>query len=457
MSVKEEVFAKKSVKEEVFAKIDEKRDEIIEFVRSLIKTESVNPAHNENYNERECQKIIKDRLVAMNKLTIDEFDVELEKLEAYRDLPGFVSGFTDKIPWENRPNVIACLPGQKPQNGRSLILTGHSDVVAADNVSDWKFPPFDAVIDEGVLYGRGSVDMLSGLGAMVMALESIVESKVELNGDLWLASCVGEEAGGTGFLAIADYISKNNIEIDAGIMGEPTDLDLSLLCRGIIWGDLIIPGRTGHLEVTQPHWTEGGAVDAIQKARYIMNAIDEFNQDWLTRPDKNHPLLTETNQVKIALIEGGHARSSYADYCKLSFNIQVLPHESDENGLGSSSRKEFEDFIKRVADADPWLRENPPKINWVLEADCSEVPEDHPFVDVFKNASKDLRPELKTFGNGFHTDTGWLDRLGKIPTVNFGPGNPMLAHTTNENCKVEDIITATKMIAATCIDWCNKE
>lgn len=446
-----------STKEEVFAKIDEKSNEIIEFVRSIIKTHPVNPAHNDQYNERECQKIIKDRLVAIKNLNIDEFDVQLDKLESYRDLPGYVSGFTDELPWENRHNIVACLPGRKPQNGRSLILTGHSDVVAADNVSDWKHPPFDAVIEEGLLYGRGSVDMLSGLGAMVMALESIVEAGVEINGDLWLASAVGEEAGGTGFLAIADYLNKNKIDIDAGIMGEPTDLDLSLLCRGIIWGDLIITGRTGHLEVTQPHWSENGAVDAIQKARYIMNAIDELNQDWSTRPDKNHPLLTETNEVKVSMIEAGHARSSYAEYCKLAFNIQVLPQESDENGLGTDSRKEFESFIKKVADSDPWLRENPPQINWVLEADCSEVPEDHPFVDVFKNASRDLRSDIRTFGSGFHTDTGWLDRLGKIPTVNFGPGNQMLAHGTDEHCKVEDIITATKMIAATCIDWCNKE
>src|SRR5699024_8831291 len=312
------------------------------------------------------------------------------------------------------------------------------------------------VIEDNILFGRGSVDMLSGLGSMLMALESIVEAGVNLDGDLWFSSSVGEEAGGTGFLATADYINKNNLNIDAGIMGEPTDLNLSLLCRGIIWADVIIEGRTGHLEVTQPHWSNGGAVDAIEKGRYVMNVIDELNKDWATRPDKNHPLMSESNQVKVALIEGGHHYSSYPDYCKLSINIQVLPHEANENGLGMGVRQEFEEFIKRIAESDDLLRENPPKINWALEADSAEVSENHPFVDVFKQSTNKFNPSMRTLGSGFHTDTGWLDRLGGIPTVNFGPGDQKLAHITNEHCDTDDIISATKMIAAACLDWCGE-
>ncbi|MBM7599045.1 acetylornithine deacetylase [Virgibacillus halotolerans] len=445
-----------SEKERLFARIDEKRDEIIEFIGTLIRTHPVNPAYSDEFDESNVQKIIKKRLKELKSVSISEFDVQLEELEEYRDMPGFTTGLTDKLPWEDRPNILAHLPGANTDKGRSFILTGHADVVAADNVSEWKYGPFDAVVQDNILYGRGSVDMLSGLGAMLMALESIVETGIELNGDLWFSSSVGEEAGGTGFLATADYIKKNDINIDAGIMGEPTDLDLSLLCRGILKGELIIEGRTGHLEVTQPHWSNGGAVDAIDKGRYVMNAIDELNKEWSTRPDKNHPLMTESNQIKIAMIEGGHQLSSYPDYCKLSFNIQVLPQESNENGLGDKVKREFETFIQRVAESDDWLREHPPKINWVSESNNAEVSEDHPFIDVFKKSANNLNPSMKTMGSGFHTDTGWLDKLGNIPTVNFGPGNQNLAHKTNEHCNVDDIITFTKIIAATCLDWCNK-
>ena len=233
-------------KEKLFAKIDEKENEIIEFVSSLIKEHPVNPAYSNEFDESNAQKIIKNKLNKLNNIDINEFDVNLDNLESYRDSPGFITDFTDKLSWKNRPNILACLPGKNPEKGKSLILTGHVDVVAADNVSEWKYAPCDGVIKDNLLYGRGSVDMLSGLGAMLMALETIAEADIELNGDLWFSSSVGEEAGGTGFLATADYINNNNIDIDAGIMGEPTNLDLSLLCRGILKGELIIEGRTGH-------------------------------------------------------------------------------------------------------------------------------------------------------------------------------------------------------------------
>ena len=84
-------------------------------------------------------------------------------------------------------------------------------------------------------------------------------------------------------------------------------------------------GRTGHLEEWQPHWTQGGPVDAIKKARYIMDQIDNLNEEWAKRPDKNHPLEKLPCQVKVAIIKGGHHRSSYPASCELSFNIQILP------------------------------------------------------------------------------------------------------------------------------------
>ncbi len=84
-----------------------------------------------------------------------------------------------------------------------------------------------------------------------------------------------------------------------------------------------------------------------------MDQIDNLNKEWALRPDKNHPLLRESCQVKVAIIEGGHHRSSFPGTCKISYNIQVLPHETDANGLGASTRAEFETFMQRICDADP--------------------------------------------------------------------------------------------------------
>ncbi len=440
----------------IYDYIDRHKDDLIGLLQECIRSKPVNPlyATQHGYNEAACEKIIMEKLETLG-VELYSFDVELDKLEEYRDMPGFITGYTDQIDFRNRPNIVAKLPGTDPEHGRSVLLIGHCDVVAADDTELWKHHPFAAEVEDGVLYGRGCVDELGGLVSQLIAIEAIIRTDSRPKGDIWFSSVVCEESGGTGVLAVADWLKKRGIRIDAGIMGEPTDLDISLLCRNITWGDMKIIGRTGHLEEWQPHWSEGGPVDAIKKARYIMDQIDRLNEEWSSRPDKNHPLEKLPCQVKVAMINGGHHRSSYPAVCELSFNIQILPHETNALGLGPGVRKEFEDFIARVSAADPWLSGHPPIIDWVCEADCSEVPKDHPFVKVFEKNAGTTRRESRLIGSGFHTDTGWLMRVPEIPVVNYGPGNPALAHSTNERCRVEDVVTCCKTVALTCLEWCN--
>lgn len=441
--------------ESVLQDIENHGDDTVDFLMRLIAARPVTPNYDVTgrCSERACSQLVGERIRNMGHEPVME-DVDLALLEPYRGLPGFVEGFTDEIDFSNRPNVMVKFPGRNPGKAKSLLLAGHLDVVAADNVDDWEVPPFQPEIRDGFVRGRGSVDMLGGFVAMLAAMEALQRAGAQLDADVWLAGIVGEEAGGTGGLYLADYLKRNGVRLDAGIMGEPTNLDLSLLCRDIQWADVIVRGRTGHLEVEQPHWSEGGPVDAIDKARLILGLVDELNREWARRPDKNHPLLGIPCQVKLAMIEGGHHRSSYPDHCRMSFNIQVLPGESDENGLGRASKEEFYAFMNRAFDADPWMREHRPEIVWVAEADCSEVSRDEPLVDRFIERMRAIHPAARVTGSEFHTDTGWFQRLNGIPMVNFGPGNPALAHMTNEKCPARDVIAAAKIIAAICLDWC---
>ena len=73
-----------------------------------------------------------------------------------------------------------------------------------------------------------------------------------------------------------------------------------------------------------------------------------------------------------------------------------------------------------------------------------------------KQASQ-VHSDIKLPGSGFHTDTGWFERLANVPIINFGPEDPSSAHFDNEKYKVEDITKATKIIALTCLDWCKTE
>ena len=105
--------------------------------------------------------------------------------------------------------------------------------------------------------------MKAGLTAAVAALEVLRDAGIRLRGDVILASVVDEEAGGMGTLALVD----RGYRADGAIIPEPTELYVAPLCRGIVWGRLTIPGRAGHIEMPQPHWRDGGAVDAIALGR----------------------------------------------------------------------------------------------------------------------------------------------------------------------------------------------
>nr|WP_234891512.1 MULTISPECIES: M20/M25/M40 family metallo-hydrolase [Rhizobium/Agrobacterium group] len=100
------------------------------------------------------------------------------------------------------------------------------------------------------------------------------------------------------------------------------------------------------------------------------------------------------------------------------------------------------------------MRAHPARIEWILDADCAEIPSDNPFVGIFQTAvnEADLSPVLSGFGA--HSDIGLPTGLGKTPTVNFGPGDPAQAHQPNERVSVRDLVDCTKAIALAVEKWC---
>ena len=113
--------------------------------------------------------------------------------------------------------------------------------------------------------------MKGGIAAMTLAAEVLAESGVELAGDLIVATNTDEESSGAGSSAIV----ARGIEADAGIVTEATGFDVWVACRGSEYGVVTVPGRPGHAEVFQRSWREGGAVNAIEKAVVVIEAMHD--------------------------------------------------------------------------------------------------------------------------------------------------------------------------------------
>jgi len=122
---------------------------------------------------------------------------------------GFETQILAKDP--NRPNLITRLAGQ----GRTspLLLYGHVDVVTTENQT-WKYPPFEARIAEGYLWGRGALDMKGGVAMMVSALLQAKAENLTPPGDVICAIVSDEEAGG---IYGARYLVENHPDLFKGI------------------------------------------------------------------------------------------------------------------------------------------------------------------------------------------------------------------------------------------------
>ena len=147
-------------------------DEALDFVRALIRIDSVNTGEPETIGDGETRAA---RLVQ-------------ERLED----AGIATTFVEPVP--GRGSIIARIEGSDPDAG-ALIVHAHLDVVPVD-ARDWTHDPFGGEIDGGLLYGRGAVDMKNFAGVILAAAREFARSGVRPRRDLIFAFLADEEAGG---------------------------------------------------------------------------------------------------------------------------------------------------------------------------------------------------------------------------------------------------------------------
>ena len=179
--------------------------------------------------------------------------------------------------WEGRPITVGTVRGQG--GGRSLIVNGHIDVVSPGDLERWTTPPFAADVRDGRIYGRGAVDMKGGVAAALFALRALADIGVRLRGDVIFEAVPDEETCAMGTVAAIE----RGYRADAGLVPEPTLLNLWIATRGLLHGSFVVPGRSAHAEVNQARWEDGGGVNAIERAVPLLASLGELSGEWRER------------------------------------------------------------------------------------------------------------------------------------------------------------------------------
>src|SRR4029079_19575102 len=139
-----------------------------------------------------------------------------------------------------RPNVVGTRRGRG--GGKSMILNAHIETVEPGDPAQWTVAPFLAEVRDDRLYGRGACDMKAGLVAELMALRTLDELGITLNGDVFIESVISEEDGGAGALATI----LRGYTADAAIITEPTRLAIIPAQGGSLVFRLTITRRSAH-------------------------------------------------------------------------------------------------------------------------------------------------------------------------------------------------------------------
>jgi acetylornithine deacetylase len=418
--------------------------ELVELVRTLVRfdTTSVDlspgSAHTAN-QEAELQAFVGERLRALGA-EVDQWEPDASELSGHPMMPAWHH-------WHGRPLTVGTIHGAG--NGRSLVVNGHVDVVAAGDVTRWSSPPFEADVRDGRIYGRGAVDMKGGIGAALFAFEALQACGVRLAGDVVFETVPDEETCAMGTVAAI----ARGYRADAGLVPEPTRLNLWIATRGLLHGTLRVEGRSAHAEMNQPHWRQGGGVNAIRKAAALLAGLDRLNADWAEREDKRHPLLG-TPSVNPTIVRGGSFISNIPERCDVALNATYLPGNADTGGYGSIPRSEIEQAVAAVAQADDWLAEHPPAWSWYTDYPPSEIDPGSPIVAVAQQAGRDLDVDVRAEGIDTTYDGALLTLFADTPSPAFGPGDLTRAHAPDEWVGIDELVLGAKLYARAISLWC---
>ena len=392
------------MEERIIAAVEARREDFIRFFRELVQCKSYTK------HEQEVAKKLIDGL----------------KARGFDDV-----GVIERAP--GRPNVVAYYRGV--EDGPTCTFNGHLDVIPAQDESEWEHQPFDGDIEDGKLYGRGTVDMKSGTFSSFFAGIVLNDLKIPIRGNVMFTGVCDELICGKDgilYLLKEGYIKKTHPD-DFGINCEPTNLcEMNVATKGVFRVDIVIIGKGAFN--ARPYL----GISAIDKAAKLIEAIQELHEKISTDPNHVHPLIAPRS-VQVAMIDGGEASNVVPDRCKLTVTRRLHPGETTEECM-----KDYQDIIDRLHEEDPefqaeihpWEGFRPPV----------EVDENAPVVDAVRRALKRVNgTELALTGSEGGTDASHVVAQTGIPMPVFGPGDHLLLGTIYEHVNLDDFIDAIKI------------
>lgn len=375
-------------------------EEVIQVCQKLVRTKSVNPPGDE-------QQIA-------------------ESTTAYLKEAGFEAEVVMHSP--GRGSTLARLKGSGGAPG--LLFSAHLDTVPV-GVEQWVHPPFEGVLADGKVWGRGSSDMKGGMAAMMVAAKHLAAAKLPLRGDLVLAFTAGEEVDSLGAEALVGRPEFKNML--ALIVSEPSSNDIFVAEKGALWLEISTHGKTAH----------GSMPDlGVNAVMMMVRFLDEFVK--LEVPFQLHPMLGDFSR-SVNTIEGGVKTNVVPDHCSVTIDMRTVPGQKHAEIINK-----IEGLFEQLAGRIPQFRASIKVLN---DRPPVTTAPDHPAVRQFNAALARVQgsPAVPK-GVRYYTDAAtYVPALG-LPMIICGPGEAGMAHQPNEYVEAAKLVEAARIYLLACAE-----
>jgi succinyl-diaminopimelate desuccinylase len=357
---------------------------VITLLGKLIKRQSVTPW------DAGCQDVLMQRLAAIG--------FECEQMPF-----GDVSNF-----WARRGT-----------SGPVLCFAGHTDVVPPGNLDDWSSDPFEPVVRDDTIAGRGSADMKSGLAAMIVALEEFVAANPDHDGSLAMLITSDEEGRARdGTLKVMAALTKRNEKIDWCVIGEPSSETrlgdiVRIGRRGSLSASLTVRGVQGH--VAYPLLAD----NPIRRFAPVLAELHEV--EW----DQGNEYFPPTSFQVVDIKAGIGAPNVTPAELTARFNLRY----SSEWDHESLQRRVHEVFDAHDIDYE---------LDWHLSGEPF-LTKPGTLIDAVSQAVREQTGSAPQLSTGGGTSDGRFIAPAGVDVVELGPINASI-HKVDEHVRIEDVI-----------------
>ena len=327
---------------------------------------------------------------------------------------------------ESKPearNAIATLGVGEPV----IMLHAHIDTVpiAANEAEKWSVDPYAAVVKDGALYGKGSIDDKAPLASMMLAMADAA-ARGSLHGTLVLVAAAEEETGGqlgTKWLADKGHLP----DCDFIIVGEQTGNKVATAHKGVMRATVRTTGVAAH--ATNPD----RGINAIVAMSKIIAALDAYHQELSLR---QHPVVGAPT-CNIGVITGGSTANAVPDSCAIMLDRRMIPREDPE-----VVKAEIRAVVEAV-DVSPATIDigNFVFSNWFdssLDTDLAQV-----FLACVRD---ELGDDPGPVGYLPGSDAKHLMEQARGDMIIFGPGSYEVAHAFDEHVRLADYAATTRIL-----------